>query len=139
MTITSTKDLVAGTELEPWTRTTGLETWNRFAAVNDEFVSIHMDDEAGRAAGMPGAFGPGNMLVAYLHAFVRRWMGPSGTLRDLSAEFRRPNTKGEIVLGGRIASVEQDSDVATIVTLELWVKGHDGTLLTPGAAVIRFE
>src|SRR5881398_3196658 len=34
-----------GTELPVFVRTTGFHNWNRYAAVNDEFVPIHMDDE----------------------------------------------------------------------------------------------
>ena len=44
-----------------FTRSTALGNWNRFATVNDEFVQIYMDDDAGRAAGYPPAFGMGNL------------------------------------------------------------------------------
>ena len=40
-------------------------TWNRYAAVNDKFVYIHMDDEAGGSAlNEQGAFGMGNLRYA---------------------------------------------------------------------------
>ena len=37
---------------------------------HEEFVPIHMDDDAGRRAGNPGAFGMGNLQIAYLHALL---------------------------------------------------------------------
>ena len=43
-------DVQVGDALPPWSRKTDFMNWNRYAAVNDEFVYIHMDDEAGRAA-----------------------------------------------------------------------------------------
>lgn len=131
------RELTVGTTIGPWTRTTGLDNWNRFAAVNDEFVPIHMDDEAGRAAGMPGAFGPGNLLVSYLHAMVRDWLAAEGTLVSLSAQFRKPNTKGIVDGGGVVTSVDA-SDGSTVVELELWLKNAEGDLLAPGSAVVRF-
>ena len=38
-----------GEEIPAFVRQTGFDNWNRYAAVNDEFVPIHMDDEAGQA------------------------------------------------------------------------------------------
>lgn len=133
----NTPDLVPGTSIGDWTRETGLDTWNRFAAVNDEFVSIHMDADAGRAAGMPGAFGQGNLLVSYLHAAVRDWMGDSGRIVELSAQFRKPNTKGTITAGGSITEVT-GTDAGTEVRLELWLKDAAGIDLAPATARVLF-
>ena len=41
------EDVAIGDQLTEWTRTTGFMEWNRYAAVNDEFVPFHMEDEAG--------------------------------------------------------------------------------------------
>lgn len=133
----SRPDLTVGAPIGEIRKETGFNNWNRFAAVNYEFVPIHMDDEAGRAAGMPGAFGPGNLLVTYLHTLVRDWMGEHGRLTALSAQFRQPNTKGEIVLGGEVASSEQDG-AETVVHLDIWARNADGAPLTPGRATVSF-
>ncbi len=68
----ATSELTVGTEIPVFQRATGLQNWNRYAAVNDEFVDIHMDDEAGRAAGFPTAFGMGNLQWSYLHSMLRQ-------------------------------------------------------------------
>ena len=60
--------------IPPYVRTTGLANWNRFAAVNDEFIDIHLDDDSAKAVGMPGVFGMGNLRIAYLHS-----CGPTGS------------------------------------------------------------
>lgn len=133
----STPDLLPGVRIPEWSRVTGLDTWNRFAAVNDEFVAIHMDDDAGRAAGMPGAFGQGNLLVSYLHAAVRDWMGDTGRILELSAQFRKPNTKGVVNAGGTITDTST-TDAGTEVRLELWLKDASGADLAPGTARVLF-
>ena len=74
------REIAVGDELPTFQRTTGFHHWNRYAAVNDEFVPIHMDDEAGRAAGYESAFGMGNLQWAYLHDLLRQWMGDSGRI-----------------------------------------------------------
>src|SRR6185437_13125187 len=86
-----------GDTLPIFRRETGLHNWNRFAAVNYEFVPIHMDDEAGRAAGYPTAFGMGRLQWSYLHNMILSWLGPHGSLTRIACQFRSPNTKGMTV------------------------------------------
>ena len=58
-------DVQPGDKLPAWSRRTSFAEWNRYAAVNEEFVPFHMDDEAGRRAGNEqGAFGMGNLRYA---------------------------------------------------------------------------
>ena len=64
-------EVEVGTAIPEFAREAGLHAWNRFAAVNDEFVPIHMDDDAGRAAGYDGAFGMGTLQFAWLHCVLR--------------------------------------------------------------------
>src|SRR6266496_6145822 len=86
-----------GDALPEFRHTTDFAHWNRYAAVNDEFVPIHMDDEAGRAAGYPTAFGMGNLQWSYLHNLVRDWIGDDGRIVRLTCQFRAPNTRGMTV------------------------------------------
>ena len=70
------EDLKVGDEMPKWSRQTDFMHWNRYAAVNDEFVPFHMDDEAGRKAGnAEGAFGMGNLRYAYLANALADWIG----------------------------------------------------------------
>jgi hypothetical protein len=80
----ATSELTVGAEIPVFQRATGLQNWNRYAAVNDEFVDFHMDDEAGRAAGFPTAFGMGNLQWSYLHSLLRAWIGDEGRIVRLS-------------------------------------------------------
>ena len=134
-----------GEEIEPFVRYTDLGNWNRFAAVNDEFVPIHMDDEAGRAAGHPGAFGMGQLQIAYLHNLLRQWIGPDGTILAFSCQFRAINTKGQTLTArGRVVAVEvppppenaTDDDAGIVVQLEVWTEDQHGTRLAPGTAKV---
>ena len=63
------EDLIEGQEQPRFERRTDFANWNRYAAVNEEFVAIHMDDEAGRAAGLPSAeFGNNSPLPLHMPA-----------------------------------------------------------------------
>ncbi|MEQ6900380.1 hypothetical protein [Nocardioides sp. YIM 152588] len=126
-----------GAEIGPFVRETGFDNWNRYAAVNDEFVPIHMDDEAGRAAGMPAAFGMGNLQWSYLHNLVRDWVGEHGRIVRMACEFRTPNLKGTVTARGRVARVEPGEDGATLVHLEVWTENAAGRPMAPGTAVVE--
>jgi acyl dehydratase len=130
--------VTVGTELTPFVRTTGFHNWNRFAAVNDEFVPIHMDDEAGRAQGFAGAFGMGNLMWSYLHDLLRNWMGDDGRIVSMSCSFRAPNNRGMTVEARGTVTAVREEDGETLVDLELAVVDHDApdTVLVPATATV---
>lgn len=129
-----------GDELPPFTRGTGFANWNRFAAVNDEFVPIHMDDEAGRAAGHPTAIGMGNLQWSYLHNLLRDWLGAPGRILRLDGQFRGLNTKGmTITARGVVTAVESAADGTRTATVSVWTEDEHGTKLLPATAVVRLD
>ncbi|WP_285320318.1 MaoC/PaaZ C-terminal domain-containing protein [Pseudarthrobacter sp. lyk4-40-TYG-27] len=128
---------MVGEELPEFRRRSGLETWNRYAAVNDEFVPIHMDDAAGRAAGMPGAIGMGNLQVAYMHNLLRGWLGDRGRIVQVTASFRQPNIAGDIVVAGTVTAVRRGPG-EVLADIDLAVRTPDGEVLAPGSATVAF-
>lgn len=135
--------VAVGTEVPEYVRTTDLANWNRYAAVNDEFVPIHMDDAAGRAAGFPSAFGMGNLLWSYLHNMLRDWIETSfdgtGRIVSMDLSFRSPNLRGQTVAARGTVTAVREEDGATVVDLEVAVVDRDApdTVLAPGSAVVR--
>ena len=119
-------------------RSPGFDHWNRYAAVNDEFVPIHMDDDAGRAAGYPTAFGMGNLQWSYLHNLLRSWVGDAGRIISVSCQFRAPNVKGQTITGrGRVTEFRDEAG-ERIVDLEVWTEDQTGAQLAPGHASVAF-
>jgi acyl dehydratase len=129
-------DVEVGQELPTFERRSSFHAWNRYAAVNEEFVPIHMDDEAGRRAGNPGAFGMGNLQVAYLHAMLRQWIGDDGRIVSVACQMRAPNLRDHAnIAGGRVMAVRHE-DGETLVDLEVWTRTEEGTVLAPGTATV---
>lgn len=132
-------DVAVGQEIPSFARETGFAVWNRYAAVNDEFVPIHMDDDAGRAAGMPGAFGMGNLQWAYLHNVVRDWIGEQGRILSMQCQFRAVNNKGQTVTArGKITAVDEQPD-GKRVDLDVWTEDQDGNQLAPGRCTVLLD
>jgi len=123
-------------EVPPFVRTTGLANWNRYAAVNDEFIDIHMDDESARAVGMPGVFGMGNLRIAYLHNLLADWLGDDGDITELRCEFRGLNLKGDVLTCSAAVADEGELDGLRCSTLDLSVRNQDDVETTPGSATV---
>jgi acyl dehydratase len=126
-----------GDVLPPFTRDSGLAYWNRYAAVNDEFWPIHMDDEAGRAAGFPTAFGMGNLTSAYLHIALHQWFGETARIETITTQYRSAVTRGkQVVVRATVTAVRSVGDRETAIELDLRAEDDDGKLLAPSNATL---
>ena len=129
-------DLRVGDELPVFERDVGFANWNRFAAVNDEFVPIHMDDNAGRAAGYDGAFGMGNLHVAYIHCVLRTWLGVNGRVTILNVQFRAPSLRGPVNRARGVVARIDTTGTEPIIELDVWVEDGAEQRLTRGTAQV---
>lgn len=125
-----------GQEVPSFSRATGFHTWNRYAAVNDEFVDIHMDDEAGKAAGYAGAFGMGNLQWAYVHNLLRDWIGADGRVVRVACQFRAPNLRGAVVTARGTVTTVREVDGETLVDLDVWTEDAKGVKIAVGSATV---
>lgn len=130
------EDVSEGQEVPPFQRTTDLMYWNRFAAVNDEFVYVHMDDEFARQRGEKGVLAMGHLSFSHLHNMLRAWIGDSGRIKRVACQYRRINYKGDTITSrGRVVKkYGQEGD--NLVDLEVWVENQNGEVITPGTATV---
>ncbi|MYE80268.1 MAG: hypothetical protein F4X36_00160 [Gammaproteobacteria bacterium] len=131
------EDIQVGDSMPSWSRKTSFAEWNRYAAVNDEFVPFHMDDAAGRRAGNEqGAFGMGNLRYAYIVNALHDWIGDEGTVREVGCQYRAINQKEDtLTVVGEVTdkTVEEGEQR---VRLAVNVLNQDGLATCPGHAVI---
>jgi acyl dehydratase len=131
------EDLEVGQEITTWSRKTDFMHWNRYAAVNDEFVYIHMDDEAGRAAlNEQGAFGMGNLRFAYLHNMLRDWAGDEAQVKSVSCQFRAINQKNDVLTCVGKITDKRVVDGESLVDLEVDIVNQAGQGTAPGRATV---
>lgn len=123
-----------GLALAPFVRTTGLAHWNRYAAVNDEFIDIHMDPDLARATGLPDAIGMGNLRFGYLHALLDGWLAGRGAVVELACQYRGINLRNDrLTVHGRVTG----KAAGGLVNLAIGVRNQRGEETTPATATVR--
>jgi acyl dehydratase len=130
------EDVEIGQEIPAFSRETDLMNWNRYAAVNDEFLYIHMDDEGGKAAGQGAAFGMGNLRWAYVLNALRTWIGDEAEVRELSLQFRAINHKHDVLRTQGIVTDKKQVDGENLVILDVNVLNQKDEKTAPGRAVV---
>ena len=130
------EDVEIGQEIPAFERKTDFMNWNRYAAVNDEFVFVHMDDDVGKAAGQGAAFGMGNLRWAYVINALQDWVGDEAEIRELSMQFRAINHKHDVLTTHGVVSTKSVEDGEHLVTLDINVINQDGAATAPGTAVV---
>jgi acyl dehydratase len=133
-------DISPGDELPPFERTTDFAHWNRYAAVNDEFIDVHMSSAAAQAAGQPDVFGMGNLRVAYSHNQLHDWLDGRGDIAAYSCQFRALNFLGDRLTTHARVTGKERVDGLDVVALELGVKNQNDEETMPGTAqVVLFD
>src|ERR1700744_1171741 len=112
------EDVEIGLEIPAFVRKTDFMQWNRYAAINDEFVYVHMDDEAGKAAGQGAAFGMGNVRRAYVLNAVRAWIGDEAEIRAFSMQFREINHKNDVLTTYGLVTQKKHENGEHLVVLD---------------------
>jgi acyl dehydratase len=125
-----------GQQLPEFTRKTDFDNWNRFAAVNDEFISIHMDDEMARAMGQPGAIGMGNLRWTYLLNALRDWAGDEAEIVNMNVQFRGTNLKNDVLRTRAVVAEKKTENGRNLVVLDIDVLNQNDENTTPGQATI---
>jgi acyl dehydratase len=130
--------LKRGDELPSLERTTLFAHWNRYAAVNDEFIDVHMEREAAQAAGQPDVFGMGNLRIAYVHNALHRWLAGAGDIVAFGCQFRALNLKGDVLRTRAVVTDVESGSGSTLAGLEIDVTNQRGESTMPGTAKLLF-
>lgn len=131
------EDVAVGDKVPQWSRTTDFMNWNRYAAVNDEFVYMHMDDEAGRVAlNEQGAFGMGNLRYAYIVNALQHWIGDEAVVAEIGCQFRAINQKNDVLTVLATVAAKEEAGAEGRIRLDIDVVNQKGEATCPGHAIV---
>ncbi len=130
------EDVEVGQTIPVFERKTDFMHWNRYAAVNEEYVYVHMDDEAGKAAGQGAAFGMGNLRWAYVLNALRGWIGDEAEVKELGMQFRAINHKNDVLRTQGVITEKKQENGENLVVLTVNVVNQKDEKTAPGRAVV---
>jgi acyl dehydratase len=109
-------------ELEPFDWRVTREQIAAYAEASGDHNPIHLDDDAARAAGLPGVIAHGMLGMAQLANFVVAYAGDHRRLRRLRCRFSGMVLPGDVItFSGRVAESPGD-----LVRLELEAQNQKG-------------
>jgi acyl dehydratase len=133
---TTARQALVGDVISCGQRSTGFAEWNRFAAVNDEFVPIHMDDAEGQRAGYPRAISMGRLQWSYVHNLLRAWLAEDGRIVSVTLRFRGAVLKGAAFDTKALVTAIRHDQGEKQLDVDVWIEDGDGVILAPGAATV---
>jgi acyl dehydratase len=109
-------------ELEPFAWKVTREQIAAYAEASGDHNPIHLDDQAARAAGLPGVIAHGMLGMAQLANFVVAYAGDHRRLRRLRCRFSGMVLPGDVItFSGRVAGSAEN-----LIRLELEAQNQKG-------------
>ncbi|MBI2865835.1 MAG: dehydratase [Chloroflexi bacterium] len=130
------EDIETGMELPPLVKKPGPGELVMWAGASGDFYPIHYDKDFALAAGLPGIIVHGALKSSYLAQLVTDWMGPEGTLKKLSVQYRAMDFPNDtLTCRGRVTRKEA-REGECLVELDIWLENGKGQKTTVGSATV---
>ena len=130
--------VAVGTRLDERTHEPSMVSLFLYNAVIWNPHRIHFDESyTTQVEKHPGIVVDGPLQGDWLSQAVTEWLGDDGELVELEYSNRRAAYLGErLRAGGEVVEVNRG---AGTVTLEIYIKNADDTVISPGRAVVRLR
>ncbi len=134
----SLSTVTVGTQLEERTHEASMVSLFLYNAVIWNPHRIHFDTEyTTQVEKHPAIVVDGPLQGDWLAQAVTAWLGDDGELLEIEYSNRRAAYLGDRVrAGGEVVEIDQE---AGTVTLELYIKNAEDTVIAPGRAVVRLR
>ena len=109
-----------------------------YAGASGDHNPIHLDDDAARAGGLPGAIAHGMLSLAFLGQLVGNWV-PQSRLRELGGRFSSIVALGEAVSCAGTVTAKSERDGERHVELEISATTAAGKRAIIGKAVVALD
>ena len=131
------EDVAVGDDLPELAKEPDTRQLVMYAGASQDFVRMHYDQNAAKAAGHPTVIIHGALKSAWLAELVTSWIGPAGRLLELDISYRAIDYPGATVTCvGKVTETKVE-DGAGLVGLEIGLKNPEGVITTPGSALVE--
>tara|TARA_B100000678_G_C17887526_1_gene374013 strand:+ start:24 stop:464 length:441 start_codon:yes stop_codon:yes gene_type:complete len=130
------EDVTVGTEIPPLVKNPSNRQLVKYAGVSGDFYEIHYDKDFAISTGLNGIIIHGALKQAFLGQLITDWIGPSGTLKKLSSQYRGMDEPGSpLICKGKVVKTYV-LDHLHLVDCEIWIENSKGQQFTPGNATV---
>ncbi len=107
-----------------------------WAAASGDFYEIHYDVEYARSIGLPGLVVHGALKNAFLGQLVHDFVAPAGRVVSFGCSYRGMDYPHRDLRCRGVVKRVFEEGAEHRAELEIWIEDPDGTVTTPGTAVV---
>ncbi len=130
------EDVQVGTEIPPLVKKPSSKELVMWAGASGDFYQIHYDKDFAIGTGLTGIIVHGALKNSYLGQVVTDWIGPEGTLKKLSVQYRSMDYPNDpLTCKGKVTGKEE-KDGEFLVECNISLENGKGEKTTLGSATV---
>ena len=130
------EDLAEGIELPALVKHPTTRQLVQYAGASGDYYEIHYDKDFAQGTGLEGPILHGALKSAFLGQLMTGWMGPLGTLKRLSCQYRGMDFPGRPITAKGTVTRKYQADGQYLVDCTIWLENAEGQRTTPGSATV---
>ena len=108
----------------------------KYAGASGDYYQIHYDKDFAAGNGLDGVILHGALKNAFLGQLMTQWMGPEGTLKKLSCQYRGMDFPDQTITGKGTVTRQYQDQGQNLVDCDIWLENPTGEKTTPGKATV---
>ena len=108
----------------------------KYAGASGDYYQIHYDKDFAAGNGLDGVILHGALKNAFLGQLMTQWMGPEGTLKKLSCQYRGMDFPDQTITGKGTGTRKYQDQGQNLVDCDIWLENPTGEKTTPGKATV---
>ena len=130
------EDVTEGMEMPPLVKHPTTQQLVKYAGASGDYYQIHYDKDFAQGNGLDGVILHGALKNAFLGQFVTDWMGPLGTLKKLSCQYRGMDSPDRPISAKGTVTRKYQENGQNMVDCDIWLENSEGQKTTPGSATV---
>ncbi|MCH8280523.1 MAG: dehydratase [Chloroflexi bacterium] len=130
------EDITEGMEMPPLVKHPTTQQLVKYAGASGDYYQIHYDKDFAQGNGLDGVILHGALKNAFLGQFMTDWMGPLGTLKKLSCQYRGMDSPDRPISAKGTVTRKYQEQGQNMVDCDIWLENSEGQKTTPGSATV---
>ncbi|MBI3743155.1 MAG: dehydratase [Chloroflexi bacterium] len=130
------EDVKDGQDLPTLKKNVSTQQMVKYAGASLDFYQIHYDKDFAISTGLNGLIVHGALKSAFLAQLLTDWIGPNGTLRKLSVQYRGMDVPNDPLTCKGVVKRRYVEGEKHFVDCDVWMENGKGEKTTPAAATV---